>query len=149
MPRAANEGVVGRRTVRNFDFLYALSRCKEPKEKWQILRSANRNQLLSIVDIASNILCENFKLTKKEGKRLEQYVEFLQKLARAKTEKSVRKLVLKGEGIRLLRRPKIGGQQKGDGVVVQEGRGGFLPALLIPILVELAATAKDEILKRI
>lgn len=154
MPR--NEGVVGKRTIRNFDFLYSLSRCKDPQQKWEMIRKARRNQLLSIVDICSNLLSKNFKLSKSEERKLENYSDFLKKLARVKTEHGAKRLILKGEGIRIVKKRvrKNGKGQKGYGwktstQIMQDGKGGFLPALLVPVLMELAATAKDEILKRI
>lgn len=105
---------VGSIVLDNFDYLKKLARTKSDKKRHSLLNKANRDQLLSLVEISANIL-SNFNLTPKQKKRLQPYAGLVRKLARVRSEKAARKIVR------------------------QTGRGAILPALLAPILIEAAS----------
>lgn len=100
----------------NTHFLRSLARTKSSRKRKRILKHAGAEQLLALVEICLNILCSRFKLTTRQKKRLLPYADFVRRLARKRTERGARKILV----------------QKGSGV------GGLFAALLTPILVDLA-----------
>lgn len=130
-----NRGVVGNRVVRNFDFLYELVTCDTVQERWEMIQNASRDQLLAIVEICSNIQRKNFKLTSKQYRRLKRHWDFVNTLGRVRKPRRALKVIQKGEGLTPFRRRFALKGQRGT---------GFLPAVLIPVLVELAADALEK-----
>lgn len=102
--------------TRNSTFLHSLARTKSFRKRRRLLKNADANQLLSLVEICLNILCSRFKLTTRQKKRLMPYADFVRRLARKRTERGARKILV----------------QKGSGL------GGVFAALLTPVLIELA-----------
>lgn len=139
---AENEGVVGPRTKRNFPFLYRLSKCRSAKKRWEMVQNASPDELMAIVDIGSNIAKDRFKLTAKERRYIETFRDPLKKLGRVRTRASALKAIQTGEGIVVNPKPR---RSRDVYRVTQRGRG-FLPAMLIPVLVELAAKGVDHLL---
>lgn len=138
---------MGERTVRNFDFLYSLSQKKSPKTRWNMVQKANRDQLLSIIDVCANVLHKDFRLTAAQDKKLEKYWEFMRKLSKVRSEKGARKAIQRGEGI--VYNPRA--RRKRDKVRLartQEGRG-FLPAILLPVVSTIAKMGADYIWDKI
>lgn len=100
----------------NADFLRALARTKSHNKRRRLLRHAGAAQLLSLVEICLNILCETLPLTKCQHRRLKPHATFLRRLSRSRTEHGARRLLV----------------QQGSGVP------GLFAALLTPILELLA-----------
>jgi len=99
----------------NKDFLRSLAHTKSERRKRHILKRADTNQLLSIVEICLNIVKSRFKLTTRQKKRLIPHVDFIRQISRARSERGVKKVL----------------KQKGGGI-------GVFAALFTPILLELA-----------
>lgn len=144
MPRRSNAGKVGDRTVRNFEFLYRLASTRSPKMRWNMVQRATRDELLAIMDICANILHKEFQLSPREDRRLKRYWEFMKKLSRTRSPNNAMKIIQQGEGIAVEK--TLHGNDRVR--VVQRG-GAFLPALLVPILVELAASGAGYLLSKI
>lgn len=135
---------IGPRIRQNFSFLYALYNNPSAKERWFMIQNATREQLLSIVDICSNLRYANFTFSAKEKKKLERYKNYIQRIKRSKSENSVKKIIQEGEGViynpnARLKRNKLR--------VVQ--RGGLLSAVLVPVLTALALEVGDRVINRI
>jgi len=99
----------------NKDFLHSLALTKSERRNKKLLRKADTNQLLSIVEICLNILKSRFKLTTRQKNRLIPHVDFIRHMSRTRSERGARKVL----------------RQKGEGVAV-------FAALLTPVLMELA-----------
>lgn len=104
----------------NAKFLKLLSRTKSERKLKSILKKANTEELLSVVEICLNIISSRFTLTPRQKKRLIPYADFVRRIARIKTEKGARKFIV----------------QKGTGAGTS-----FFTALLTPILIELVKKA--------
>ena len=100
----------------NKNFLLHLARTKSQNKRKRLLKSACASELLALVEICLNILRSRFNLTTRQKKRLLPYADFVRRLSRARSERGARKLVV----------------QTGSGI------GALFPALLTPILIELA-----------
>lgn len=131
--------VIGPRTRRNFTFLTALLDTRSPKQRWGIIQNASREELLAIVDICTNIKRSNFRINAKERKRMNRHLESMDRLSRARSEKSARAAIQSGEGIVV----NPNARRKRDTLKVEQ-RGGFLPAFLAPVLLDLAAEVADH-----
>ena len=103
--------VIGPRVIDNLMYIKKLARTKSDKKRLDLLRNANTEELLSIVEIALNILSSNFLLSNIQKKKLLPHSNYIRKLAKVRSEKGARK-------------------------VIQYGGGAFLPALLIPVIAE-------------
>lgn len=134
--------VVGNKPIKNFEFLYRLVSTRSPKKRWAIVQNATRDELLTIVEICSNIMTKHFSLTPSQSKRLSRYAGHVQKLGRVRTPTSALKVIQSGEGIHI----DLNAKRKRDRFRVQSGGFvQFLPALLTPILVELASTGIEKL----
>ena len=139
MPKS-NQGVVGDRAKRNYDFLYELFQEKSPKARWSLVENASQDQLGAIVDVCSNISKGHFALTQSQRSRLLKHASTLRKLGNVHSEHAARKHIQKGEGISFHKSSRYANPQ----IKVNPQVGGLLPAALAPILVELSA----ELLER-
>ena len=113
---------VGPRILENYNFLRHISRTSSEKNRLKAVRGASRDEVLALVEVCSNILASNFRLTKKQREKIQPYANYARKLARARSELGARK-------------------------IIQVGGGGFIPALLIPVLAEAARFIISEIQK--
>lgn len=100
----------------NENFLRTLARTKSTRKQKRLLKYAETKHLLALVEICLNILCSRFHLTTRQRKRLMPHAEFVRKLSRKRSERGARKILL----------------QRGCGAF------GLFPALLTPIILELA-----------
>lgn len=105
---------VGERVVRHYEWLRRLSRTKSHTRRLRLLREASVDQLLALVEVTANIVRRRFPLSVRQRQRLVPFAQAVRALARSRTEKSARKLV------------------------VQNGGGGLLAAVLTPVLIEVA-----------
>ena len=104
---------IGSRVLENYDFLRKIAKSKSEKKRLSKLRNASKDELLSLVEVASNVLSSNFSLNNRQKERLVPHAEYIRKLARSRSEIGARK-------------------------VVQTGNGAFLASLLIPVVTEAA-----------
>jgi len=108
MPKVSKTPVL--RLNDNLDFLKIVSKAKTPKRRREILRTATAEQLTSICDCIHNILYNReISLTDKNKRLLRRHKGVLLVLANKKLPKQTRCEIL-------------------------EQQGGFLPALLAPII---------------
>ena len=114
-PVRTRQKIIGQRVLEHFNFLQKLAKTKSEGRRCNYLKGASSDQLLSIVEIAKNLVNSNFPLTGRQKNRLLPYANCIRKLSRARSERGTKRLIL----------------QKGDGL-------GFIPALLAPIIVEAA-----------
>jgi len=101
----------------NFHFLKQLAKTRSLQKRKRLLKQATIGQLISISEICLNILRNKFQLTKRQKGRLVPFADFVRRIGRVRTERGARKLVI----------------QKGNGLPL-----GLFPALLTPIIIELA-----------
>ena len=106
---------IGQRVLEHFNFLQKLAKTKSEGRRCNYLKEASSDQLLTIVEIAKNLINSNFPLTGRQKNRLLPYANCIRKLSRARSERGTKRLIL----------------QKGGGL-------GFIPALLAPIIIEAA-----------
>lgn len=114
-PIKNRQKVIGQRVLEHFNFLQKLAKTKSESRRCNYLKEASSDQLLSIVEIAKNLVNSNFPLTGRQKNRLLPYANCIRKISRARSESGTKRLIL----------------QKGSGF-------GFIPALLVPIIVEAA-----------
>lgn len=96
------------RAQANTAFLHLICTCSQ-KQRKQLIDIATSDQILSISECAYNILRRKFKLTPAQLSKLRRYKKFVYKIVERNTPIDQRKKEL-------------------------EQSGGFLPALLAPIL---------------
>lgn len=105
---------VGERVVRHYAWLRRLSSTKSHKRRLRLLNEANFDQLLALVEVAANLVRRRFPLSVRQRERLAPFAHAVRSLARARSEKTARRLVQKGHGI------------------------GMITAFLAPVLLEAA-----------
>jgi len=93
---------IGESVYSNLAFLNSLVKLKVRRKRRRLLRLATTSELLSIVEIAINIIKTRFNLTTRQRKRLVPYVEYIRRLARARSESGARKIVQKGGSLGLV-----------------------------------------------
>ena len=103
--------VIGPRVLENYKFLRKIAKSRSEKRRLSLLQNATRDELLTLVEVASNILSTKFSLTNREKNKLAPHANYLRSLARARSEKRAKR-------------------------IVQHGNGFILPALLLPIISE-------------
>jgi hypothetical protein len=104
---------IGSRIFNNFSFLRKIAKTKSEKLRLKLLRNSTKDQLLSLVEVASNILSSNFFLNKTQKEKILPHAGYIRKLSRVRSEIGARK-------------------------VIQKGNGAILASLLIPIISEAA-----------
>ena len=89
---------VGPRVLENYHFLRRIATSKSDGRRLALLQNATSDQLLSIVEVAANIMSSNFSLTRCQKNKLAGDAHFIRKLARTRSESGARKLVQRGNG---------------------------------------------------
>ena len=112
---------VGQLVIKNYNFLKNITRTKSNKKLKNILNKATPSELLTLIDIASNILNSNFKLTHRQKLKLIPHANFIRNLARKKSETSMRKSL----------------NQIGNG-----------PAVLLPLITPILAEAASHLINK-
>lgn len=115
--------IIGQRVLENYDFLKRLSKIRSEKKKDRVLASASCEELLTIIEIAANILKGAFCLSARQKQKLLPFADYIRKLGRARTEKSARNLLI---------------NQKG-------GNAAIIGSLLAPIVVEATSQLISKI----
>ena len=91
---------IGDSVYQNLNFLKSLKSTSIKKQQ-RLLRLATFQELLTLIEIAFNIIKSRFKLTGRQKNKLTPYVNFVRKLGRARSEKGARNILQKGSGIPL------------------------------------------------
>jgi len=92
-------------------------------QRKQLLRTATNNQVLSVCECVHNILKKNIPLSQQQFKKLRKCKAVLYKLANQKSSVAQRKRVL-------------------------EQSGGFLPAIIAPIIGAILGAVADKVINR-
>jgi hypothetical protein len=111
MPR--HSVTIGPRILENYHFLRKIANCRSEKRLLNYLSEASADQLLALVEVASNILSPKFNITERHRKKLIPHSDYIRRLSRSRSEKTARH-------------------------ISQQGNGFVLSSLLIPILAEVA-----------
>lgn len=103
---------VGPRIVENYDFIKRVCKTRSVKKCSGLVENATEEELLSLVEVALNVLKYRFKLRPAQQRKMQPMADLIRQLSRARTPYRVRR-------------------------IVQIGGAGFLPALLAPIILEV------------
>ena len=90
---------IGSNVCQNINFLKILARTRSIRRQKKLLRLASTNELLSIVEVALNIIKGRFNLTTRQKNRLVPFADFVRSLSRVKSEKGARKILQRGSEI--------------------------------------------------
>jgi len=114
---------MGERVYRNQDFLRLLCKTTAPQRK-ALVRTATTDQIESICECALNVLRKNVPLTPSEIVKLRKNKRVIYKLADKRVPVSKKRKKL-------------------------EQAGGFLPALLVPILSTVLGLVGDTVVRKL
>jgi hypothetical protein len=121
---------VGPSVYRNYQFLKTLGATKSEKKRQNLLKNASRDELLSIVEAAHNLLAidpkthkPRYHLTSRQLSRLVPFAETVRKISKTRSESGARRQIQRGGAI-----------------------GALLP-LLAPVLVEVARSIISSAVK--
>lgn len=89
---------VGERILRNYAWLRRLARTRSHVRRIRLVAAATTDQLLALVEVAANIVRRRFPLNVRQRERLTPFASAVRHLARARTERTAKRLVQKGEG---------------------------------------------------
>src|SRR4030088_3621710 len=101
-PSTTKTRPIGESVYNNLKFLQTIVKTKSEKKRRRLLRLATTAELLTIVEIAINIIKARFLLTTRQRNRLVPYVEYIRRLSRARSESGARKIVQKGGNLGLV-----------------------------------------------
>lgn len=105
---------LGERVMLHRDWLRQLARTRSAAKRLELLNAANTDQMLTLVEIAANIIASHFRLAPRQHNRLQPYAAHVRRLGRTRTERGARR------------------------TVIQKGGNAFLPLLLGPVIAEVA-----------
>ena len=108
----------------NHQFIKTLAASRSLERRKHLLQSANRDQLLTLVEIALNLLRNRIPIRANQKHRLQAQASSIRRLSRARSERTARQVLLNSEHQ----------QQQGKGPVAI---AGLVSKLLIPFLVDL------------
>ena len=103
---------IGQSVIANKTFLKKIASTKSDRKRHRLLRLASNEELLSIIEIAFNILKGQFNLNKRQKLKLIPHVNLVRKISRARSQRGLKSVLQKGGGL------------------------SILPALITPILIE-------------
>ena len=108
-----NNPVIGPRILTNLKFLKRLSRSVSDTGRWRLLRKASGDELLSLVEVCTNVLRPHcFNLSRRQKDRLLPFAPTIRQLGRTRSEGGARR------------------------ITIQKGSGPLFAALLVPIIAE-------------
>lgn len=108
----------------NKDFLQKIARTKSNKRFLQLVKNANNDQLLAIVDICFNILKGNLNLKNRKRAKLSVNKDYYRSIAKARSAKTARNRIQTG------------------------GSAAVLGAVIAPVLGALAQSLLDKALSK-
>jgi hypothetical protein len=116
---------LGNSVTENAKFIKGLARTKSSSYRKQIIQCASTDQLLALVETALNVIKSNRPFwTRRQRDKLCVHAHLIRKLARTRTPKSARRILIRGEK-----------DQKGGGIPVI-ALAGILSNVLLPYLTE-------------
>jgi hypothetical protein len=130
---------IGPRANRNLDFLIQLSLDRSPKRRWSMINTASEDELMAVLDVCANVIRKRFDIDKKYRDRVKRHMENMKKLSRVRSTRGAVRAIQMGEGITI----NMNARRKRDRLKVQRGSGAFLPAVLLPVLLELVPDALE------
>ena len=95
------EAATGERVTRNYAFLRRLARTTSEKKRLHLLNEASEEEMLTLVEIAVNILKSRFFISKKQKDKLIPHSAAVRKLGSARTLNGPRQAVHIGNGAAL------------------------------------------------
>jgi hypothetical protein len=90
---------IGPRIINNVSFLKAIAKSKNPAIRANKLKLASTDELLSIVEIAFNILKGKFTLSPSQRRRLLPFATAIREISRLRSEKSAKRVLQRGGAI--------------------------------------------------
>lgn len=90
---------IGPRIINNASFLKSIAKSRLPAIRLNNLKGASADELLSIVEIAYNILKGKFTLSPSQKRRLLPFATIIRKISRLRSEKSARRTLQRGGAI--------------------------------------------------
>jgi len=115
--------LVGQRFMKNVKFLRHLRGVRSERERMRLINGAKPDQIFAIMDAANNILNGRFPMTKDRRARLIPFGPQIRKLSKARTDKNAR-------------------------MIMQDGGGSFVPALLAPVLIHIGSHLVDKLIEK-
>lgn len=112
---------MAKRFEKNLDYLSVLCKCNS-KQRSHIINAADQQLIKTICDCAENVLSGNIKINSEQKKRLSRHKSILRELRSKKSWRQKRRKLSQ--------------------------TGGFLPALLAPLLGVVGGLVTDLILKK-
>ena len=94
--------VKGQSVLNNHTFLKRIATTKSERKKRRLLRLATNEELLSIIEIAYNVLKGRFILKTRQKHKIIPYAHVIRKISRARSPEGLRKIVQRGEGFATL-----------------------------------------------
>jgi hypothetical protein len=110
--------------VENKEFLNKLAKTKSHKKFINLIKNANNEQLLAIVDICHNIVKGNLKLKNIKRKKLSQSKNYYRAVSRSRSAKTAQHRIQTG------------------------GNPGLIAAIIAPVLGALAQNLLDKALSK-
>jgi hypothetical protein len=114
---------MSKRLNRNLDYLKKLKGVKKVSKRNDYLKNANDDLVACLVECVANIVRGNVPMTTKQKSNLKCHLRSLRDLSKVRNLKKAKKKLLKQ-------------------------KGGFLPAVLTPILVAAAGTLLRELIAK-
>ena len=108
----------------NSQFIKSIASARSQERRKHLLRAATRDQLLTLVEIALNLLRSRIPIRANQKSRLQPAAVGIRRLSRVRSEKAARKILLESEHR----------QQQGKGPIAI---AGLVSKLLLPFLVDL------------
>lgn len=97
---------IGPLVYRNYEFLSSVSRTKSAKKRKDLLKKATAHEILSIVEVAHNLLALDrktgkpvFHLTNRQRAKLIPLAAVVRKIGRSRTERGARRHIQRGGGL--------------------------------------------------
>jgi hypothetical protein len=120
-----NQIKLGNSVTENAKFIKWLAQTKSSSRRTQIIQGASTDQLLALVETALNVINAKQPFwSRRQRDKLCVHAQLIRKLARTRTPKSARRILIRGEK-----------DQKGGGVPVI-ALAGILSNVLLPYLSE-------------
>ena len=104
----------------NAKFVKTLATARSKQRRKHLIRNANTNQILSLVEIALNLLRGRIPIRANHKQRLGTHASDIRRLSRVRSDKAARKVLLKSE-------------QRGSGPFAV---ASIISRLLVPFLID-------------
>ena len=82
---------------KNAKFLHTLSSARSPNRRLSLVQTADAEELLTLVEVALNILKSRIPIRAQQKERLKQQAAAIRRLSRTRNSNSARKILLSSE----------------------------------------------------